>query len=227
MVVGEQALGPDGATEGLRSRKKRRTERAIRDAALELFSERGYDATLVEDIAARADVSVTTFFRYFASKVEVIFPGNQPLPTVRQLIVAQPASTSDLNAVRIALREGADAVRAALGEGADAGENAARLAQHSRAMMSSYVLLGRGVELILEYQDVIGSALAERRGLPEPDDVCRLTAAISMTALGQAWTLWERGGFAGLPALIDETFDRLDAVVRTRKSGRRTNRATS
>jgi AcrR family transcriptional regulator len=46
---------------------------AIRQAALELFAERGYDAVSVTDIAERAEVGRTTFFRYFGDKQEVLF----------------------------------------------------------------------------------------------------------------------------------------------------------
>jgi len=58
----------------LRDRKRRRAEEAIRRAALELFSERGYDQVSVTEIAERAEVGRTTFFRYFGDKQEVLFP---------------------------------------------------------------------------------------------------------------------------------------------------------
>ncbi len=59
---------------GLRQRKKDSSRRAIEDAAWELFAERGYDNTSVNDIADRADVAPRTFFRYFPTKEAVMYP---------------------------------------------------------------------------------------------------------------------------------------------------------
>lgn len=87
-MTGEQALG-----DSLTDRKRRRAKEAIRQAALDLFSERGFDAVSVTDIAERAEVGRTTFFRYFGDKQEVLFsdpaeaaaeaPPREPAPAER------------------------------------------------------------------------------------------------------------------------------------------------
>jgi AcrR family transcriptional regulator len=58
----------------LRERKKERTRQALIDAAVELFERHGYEKTTIADIAAAADIGTRTFFSYFASKEELLFP---------------------------------------------------------------------------------------------------------------------------------------------------------
>ncbi|MFF5212704.1 TetR/AcrR family transcriptional regulator [Streptosporangium sp. NPDC000396] len=61
----------------LRARKQQRARDEIIAAAYELFAERGYVDVTVVDIAERAEVGRTTFFRYFGDKQEVVFAGEQ------------------------------------------------------------------------------------------------------------------------------------------------------
>jgi AcrR family transcriptional regulator len=59
---------------GLRERKKQRTRQTILTAAFDLFAQRGYAHTTLEDIAEAAEVSTGTLFAYFPSKEEILFP---------------------------------------------------------------------------------------------------------------------------------------------------------
>ncbi|MEU6430614.1 helix-turn-helix domain-containing protein [Microbispora sp. NPDC046973] len=61
----------------LRERKQQRARDEIVEAAYALFAERGYAAVTVADIAERAEVGRTTFFRYFGDKQEVVFANEQ------------------------------------------------------------------------------------------------------------------------------------------------------
>lgn len=62
-----------GPASTLRERKQQRMRATIVEAALELFTQRGFDGVTVTDIAERAEVGRATFFRYFGDKQEVLF----------------------------------------------------------------------------------------------------------------------------------------------------------
>jgi AcrR family transcriptional regulator len=80
----------------------------LQQAALDLFEERGFDSTTVADIAAQADLTKRTFFRYFADKREVLFSGSAQLVELFVTAVATaPESAAPLDAVTAALDAGA------------------------------------------------------------------------------------------------------------------------
>ncbi|MFC4911409.1 TetR family transcriptional regulator [Actinomadura gamaensis] len=90
---------------GLRERKKRQTRTALIDAALELFLAQGYDATTVDEIVAAVHVSQRTFFRYFATKEDVVtgFFGDHDRRFAAAL-AARPAGERPFTALFEALR---------------------------------------------------------------------------------------------------------------------------
>jgi AcrR family transcriptional regulator len=193
-VVFQQRPSSD---EGLRSRKKAKTRRAIEDAAIDLFSSQGYEATTVEQIAARAEVSMTTFFRYFPSKADVILSEQgEHIPDLRDAILARPAGEDDLDVVRHALL---DAWISAI--------DPERTVRTARAMETSTVLRGLGYEIGRGWLTTISGALARRHGRRRPDKHCILTARVSLTVFSASVEVWIDNGCRGdLAKEIDEGF---------------------
>ncbi|WP_433180226.1 TetR family transcriptional regulator [Actinoallomurus sp. CA-150999] len=102
---------------GLRERKKLKTRRAIAEAALRLFAERGYEETTIADITEAADVSPRTFFSYFPSKEDVVFAEiDERLAEVREGVARRPAGETPLESMRRIVFEMSDAIAAAHGE---------------------------------------------------------------------------------------------------------------
>jgi len=94
----------DGLPAGLRERKKLKTRLAIQEHALRLFREQGYNETTVEQIAEAAEVSPSTFFRYFPTKEDVVlFDALDPL--LIEAFRRQPAELSPIKALRAGIHE--------------------------------------------------------------------------------------------------------------------------
>jgi AcrR family transcriptional regulator len=89
---------------GLRERKKARTRAAIRDHAMRLFEEQGYAATTVDQIAEAADVSQSTFFRYFPTKEDVVLADDYD-PLMVAAMRALPPEVGPIEAIRLSIRE--------------------------------------------------------------------------------------------------------------------------
>jgi AcrR family transcriptional regulator len=88
-----------------RERKKRETRRSLMEASLQLFSERGYEATTVEDITEAIDVAKGTFFNYFETK-EAILPAiaARRLEQLEEALTGEPdAPASSIGRIKLAL----------------------------------------------------------------------------------------------------------------------------
>ncbi|ROO82804.1 TetR family transcriptional regulator [Actinocorallia herbida] len=83
----------------LRERKKLKTRIAIQEHALRLFTEQGYDATTVEQIAEAAEVSPSTFFRYFPTKEDAVLSDEYD-PLIADAFRALPTDTDPVAGLR-------------------------------------------------------------------------------------------------------------------------------
>jgi AcrR family transcriptional regulator len=91
--------------QGLRERKKARTRASLREHALRLFREQGYQATTIEQISAAAEVSPSTFFRYYPTKEDLVLQDEFDA-RVFEAFERQPLDVPPIAAIRTAMREG-------------------------------------------------------------------------------------------------------------------------
>lgn len=187
------------ATAGRRERKKNETREAIIRAALDLFEEKGYDATTIDDIAEAVDISGRTFFRYFESKLDVIVANKEHgHPSLAELVAGRPDDEDPVTAFHAAIREEMQ------------GELATNelVARQFRLMLSTPALRWVALEHFHEHQDELVHIFARRLGSDEHDLRPRVMAA---AAAGATWTAVERWATNRLPVdalvpMIDEAF---------------------
>ncbi|MCZ8381538.1 TetR family transcriptional regulator [Mycobacterium sp. CPCC 205372] len=147
MPVREQPMG-------LRARKKIRTRAAIRREAFRLIEEQGFGNTTVEQIADAADVSASTFFRYFPTKEAVLLSDDQIAPIIAAFVEA-PADLAPVAAYRHAVNSVFGAMTADEREDAVAGQRLMYTVPEARGLVYT------------EYVRLIGlitDALARRMG---------------------------------------------------------------
>jgi len=148
---------------GLRARKKARTRAAIQQEAMRLFRERGYDDTTVEDIAEAAEVSPSTFFRYFPTKEDVVLRDDYD-DLLIDAFLAQPAELTPLRAFR-------EALHSIVAVAADFSPEELELEKvRMNLSFNQPEVRARWVSEFARAFRVFGTAVADRGGLP-PDDV--------------------------------------------------------
>lgn len=167
-----------------RQEHKLRTQRALQQAALDLFSEQGYDDTTTDEIAERAGVSPRTFFRYFPTKESVLFVGEYGwFQSFTKQFLAQPEELGDFEAIRqtlITLAPGLAKIRKAL-------------LLYEKAVASSVTLRGGVHDRQQDDIATIADAIATRRGLGAADDGCTILATVALTTYRNALMKWLDG----------------------------------
>ncbi|GAA0677008.1 TetR/AcrR family transcriptional regulator [Streptomyces cellulosae] len=190
-----QHATPDPAPPGRRERKKAATRRAIADAALRLFLERGYDAVGIREIADAADVSTTTLFKHFPVKEALVFDEDDDqeerlLAAVRE----RPAGTS----VPAALREHALNSRLITPDGDD------RLTAFLTLVTTTPALRDYGQNMWLRHTTALARVIAEESGRPADDPACLALAHFALEAPRAAY------GHADPRAAVISAFDLLE-----------------
>lgn len=151
----------------------------LAQAALDLFAERGYEDTTVIDIAQRAGLGKTTFFRHFRDKRDVLFGEETMSALLADAIAAAPPATRPLDAVARAL----DAV----GREAFTPESRARVSRRRAVIAANPELQEREALKGLHLTAAIADALTER-GVP--DVTARVSSELGALALGIALERW-------------------------------------
>ncbi|WP_435884530.1 TetR/AcrR family transcriptional regulator [Streptomyces toxytricini] len=161
------------APTGRRERKKAATRKAIADAALRLFLERGYDGVGIREIADAADVSTTTLFKHFPVKEALVFDEDADQESgLLAAVHERPAGQS----IPAALREHALRYRMAAADG-DAG-----FAAFSELVSSTPALHDYAQAMWLRHTGALAQAIAEESGLPENDPACTALAHFALEA---------------------------------------------
>jgi AcrR family transcriptional regulator len=191
---------PSPQQPGLRERKKARTRAAIREHALRLFRQQGYDATTVEQIAEAADVSPSTFFRYFTTKEDVVLQDELDVLAIGAF-EAQPADLSPVAAFRAAARE----AFASLGS-----EELARLRETAELTLTVPELRARAMDEFARTIGVIAEAVARRSGRDPDDFAVRVLAGAVVGVIMAATMPWEHWAAEDLGT---DMLTRIDAAL--------------
>ena len=174
----------------------------LREAAMELFLERGYDQTTVADIAERAGVTSRTFFRHFTDKRGVLFGGGELLETaIEDAVAAAPPSASPMALVEAALV----AVSGVIGTRRSwSSRRQLVINQHPELQERELVKMAR-------LADVLASALEQRGVAPRP---ARLAAEAGVTAFRVGFDRWVTGvGRARLASVVSGVLEDLRALA--------------
>ena len=186
----------------LRERKKLQSRQALEEAALGLFTEKGFNEVTVEEIAEAVGVSSRTFFRYFGSKEDVVLgPFLAGHRVLREALAERPPDEPVLDTLRHALQRLAHHL-AELGP---------ELSRQSAIIRTTPALMARGVQVREDWRSLLVEAAASRLATdPTTDLRPHVAAAWASAGLSAARELWEHGASGrDLPSLLAEAYELL------------------
>jgi AcrR family transcriptional regulator len=197
--------------EGLRERHRKRTAADLEEAALELFCEKGFDAVTIDDIAAAADVSRRTFFRYYASKEDVILSDHpKRLDELAAALNRRSADEPALTALRHAIISLAGTYE----------EQRDHMVRRFRLVTTTPALEARSLCLQRNWETSVTAMLAARMGVDPAEDLRPgVVAATTMAAMRIATANWlAGGGHDDLPKIVANALDLLDGGLQAAAS---------
>ncbi|MGH2756932.1 MAG: TetR family transcriptional regulator [Actinomycetota bacterium] len=172
---------------GLRTRKKEQVRSTLHSEALNLFASKGFATTTIDDIVAAADVSRSTFFRYFPSKEAVVFAGyDEAGERLRGLLEARPEEEGPIDAFEAAYHAGADQ------EDLEPHRRVAKARE--RLLENEERLRSRHMEFVKKWERAIADAFAQRAGRKEAGEADRLAASVCITAANRVSEQWWASG---------------------------------
>lgn len=202
---------------GLRERKKTKTRAAIQGHALRLFSEQGYDATTVEQICDAAEVSESTFYRYFPAKPDVVLWDDLDALFVRA-IKEQPPGIAPMPAIRAAFR---------IVFGQLTRQQQAEQLQRVTLSLAVPELRATMFDQFAQGIQLLADTLAERTGRPNDDLALRtLAGAVVGAMMAVTFTIPDNPDL-DIASLLDQALAHLDAPLALRpreRTGRRRRR---
>ncbi|UIJ35347.1 TetR/AcrR family transcriptional regulator [Allobranchiibius sp. GilTou73] len=168
-------------------------------AAVDLFTEQGYDATTVSQIAERAGVTKSTFFRHFSDKRELLVAGQETLSRLLADGIAEaPSSATPLEAVAAGLRRASGAM----------GPTNREIGPRIRAAVAaSTELQERDALKSVGLAAAMTEALAAR-GVPDP--TAHLAAELGVLAFKRGFAAWSEGNPSDGEGLADHAVAALD-----------------
>jgi AcrR family transcriptional regulator len=188
----------------LRERKKIKTRIAVQKQAMRLFRKQGYEATTVEQIAAAAEISPSTFFRYFPSKEDLIM--YDPLDEkIIEIIRAQPLNLGIIPAVRATVHQAFENLSE---------EEITEMQEKEKIMRAVPELRSRSIDEIIKSLDSFSKVLAERLGRSADDLMVRTIVGAIMGVIMSIYFVAAENNFHNFLKLMDTALEQLETGLK-------------
>jgi AcrR family transcriptional regulator len=198
--------GTAGKPEDLRARVREGTRIEVGMIALDLFAEKGFEATTAGEAADAAGISRASFFRLFSSKEEAVFARQEATGAVIAATLAErPPEEDHWTALQSAFKAATDRYL----------EDPERALARSRLILDNPSLRARRLEVHADWSPAICGALATRMGGDAESMKIEGVVAAALGAFDAATTRWGASDGGDLIALIDESFEAVAALIRS------------